>query len=41
MDEYSFNCDTYANQKVIIDEKVVRDATEKLQKNISIAKYLL
>ncbi|KPI86290.1 putative Heat shock protein HslVU ATPase subunit HslU [Leptomonas seymouri] len=41
MDEYSFNCELYEGKKVEITAKIVRDATEKLQKNVSLAKYLL
>ncbi|CCW62215.1 unnamed protein product [Phytomonas sp. EM1] len=41
MDTYSFNCEDYAGKVVIVDAKVVRDATEKLQKNVNLAKYLL
>ncbi|CCW69551.1 unnamed protein product [Phytomonas sp. Hart1] len=41
MDTYSFNCEDYAGKVVLVDAKVVRDATEKLQKNVDLAKYLL
>lgn len=41
MDEYSFNCEDYENKKVEITAKVVQEATEKLQKNVNLAKYLL
>ncbi|KEG12933.1 heat shock protein HslVU ATPase subunit [Trypanosoma grayi] len=41
MDEYSFDCQKYEGTKVIIDAKVVENATDELQKNINLAKYLL
>ncbi|RNF03510.1 heat shock protein [Trypanosoma rangeli] len=41
MDEYSFNCQDYEGKKVVIDAKVVKDATSTLHKNIDLAKYLL
>lgn len=41
MDTYSFGCEDYEGKTVEIDSKVVKDATEKLQKNINLAKYLL
>lgn len=41
MDPYSFNCDDYAGKVVKVDAQVVRTATEKLQKNVDLAKYLL
>lgn len=41
MDTYSFDCGAFEGKKVVIDMKTVLDATEKLQKNVSLAKYLL
>lgn len=41
MDEYSFNCEDYEGKKVLIDAKSVDAATEKLMKNVNLAKYLL
>jgi ATP-dependent HslUV protease ATP-binding subunit HslU len=41
MDQYSFNCEDYEGKKVEITAKVVQDATEKLLKNVNLAKYLL
>ncbi|TPP42907.1 ATP-dependent protease HslVU, ATPase subunit [Leishmania donovani] len=41
MDPYSFNCEEYEGKRVEINAKMVREATEKLQKNVNLAKYLL
>ncbi|KAG5484558.1 hypothetical protein CUR178_07149 [Leishmania enriettii] len=41
MDPYSFNCEDYEGKKVEITAKTVQEATEKLQKNVNLAKYLL
>lgn len=41
MDTYSFNCDDYAGRKVEITAAVVKEKTEKLTKNMDLAKYLL
>ncbi|KAG5485456.1 hypothetical protein LSCM1_07540 [Leishmania martiniquensis] len=41
MDPYSFNCEDYEGRRVEITAKTVQEATEKLQKNVSLAKYLL
>ncbi|KPA77498.1 putative mitochondrial heat shock protein HslVU [Leptomonas pyrrhocoris] len=41
MDEYSFNCEDYAGKKIEVTAKIVQEATEKLQKNVNLAKYLL
>ncbi|AIN95938.1 ATP-dependent hsl protease ATP-binding subunit hslU, putative [Leishmania panamensis] len=41
MDPYSFNCEDYEGKKVEINAKVVHEATERLQKNVNLAKYLL
>lgn len=41
MDQYSFNCEDFEGKTIEITEKVVQEATEKLQKNVNLAKYLL
>lgn len=41
MDTYSFNCDEYAGGKVEITAAVVKEKTEKMTKNMDLAKYLL
>ncbi|GET86271.1 heat shock protein HslVU, ATPase subunit HslU, putative [Leishmania tarentolae] len=41
MDPYSFNCEEYEGKRVEINATIVREATEKLQKNVNLAKYLL
>lgn len=41
MDQYSFNCEDYEGKKIEITAAVVQEATEKLQKNVNLAKYLL
>eukprot|EP00796_Vickermania_ingenoplastis_P000632 gene633-350_t len=41
MDTYSFQCEDYAGQTVSIDAAVVKKHTEKLVKNLDLAKYLL
>ncbi|KAG5510527.1 hypothetical protein JKF63_06824 [Porcisia hertigi] len=41
MDPYSFNCEDYEGKKIEITAKMVQEATEKLQKNVNLAKYLL
>lgn len=41
MDPYSFNCEDYAGKTVKIDVEAVKSTTEKLLKNMDLAKYLL
>lgn len=41
VDEYSFNCEKYEGQHVVITAETVRQATEPLMANIALAKYLL
>lgn len=41
MDTYSFQCEDYEGQTVTVDAAAVREATEKLVKNMDLAKYLL
>ncbi|EPY30911.1 ATP-dependent HslUV protease ATP-binding protein subunit HslU [Strigomonas culicis] len=41
VDDYSFNCEDYEGKTVTIDEAKVTAATEKLEKNVNLAKYLL
>lgn len=41
MDIYSFECDDYVGKTVEINAAVVRENTEKLMKNMDLAKYLL
>lgn len=41
MDEYSFECDKYTSEPVVISAKVVEEATKPLLSNIDLAKYLL
>lgn len=41
MDKYSFECEDYEQKTVVIDAKTVQEATSTLQKNVSIARFLL
>lgn len=41
MDTYSYQCDDYAGKTVEITAAVVKEKTEKLMKNMDLAKYLL
>ncbi|KAK7196990.1 ATP-dependent protease ATPase subunit HslU2 [Novymonas esmeraldas] len=41
MDPYSFGCEDYEGKTIEITAKLVQEATEKLQKNMNLAKYLL
>lgn len=41
MDKYSFNCEDYENKEVAVDAASVKESTDKLMKNMDLAKYLL
>ncbi|CAD2220529.1 AAA domain (dynein-related subfamily)/AAA domain (Cdc48 subfamily)/ATPase family associated with various cellular activities (AAA), putative [Angomonas deanei] len=41
VDKYSFDCDEYEGKTVSIDAATVKEATDKLEKNVNLSKFLL